>query len=150
GTGSTLDPLSTDTTAPASLVKLAIPVNGTVTKKFGWVADATTGIKRYHEGIDIKAPEKSKVSSILDGKVTKLGEDPDLGKYIIITHDGDLVSLYGQLAQVNVKQSELVKAGDVIGLVGKTGTASEPHLHLEIREKGEAIDPWLKLSKEGI
>ncbi|HEX3030889.1 MAG TPA: hypothetical protein VHS59_01390 [Bacillota bacterium] len=56
GTPAATDPLGTPSTAAGTGQKMAIPVNGTVIKKFGWVEDSVTGIKRYHEGIDIKAP----------------------------------------------------------------------------------------------
>lgn len=145
------DANSSVTLAPAE-TKIIIPLNGTVSRKFGWVEDSSSGLKQFHEGIDIKADRGSKVVAALAGTVTKIGENGELGKYVLITHNTEKVTLYSQLEGIKVQQAQTVKGGDLLGAVGKPVGVEEtqPHLHFEIREKGEAVDPWAKLSKDGI
>lgn len=137
------------TIAPAE-TKMTIPLNGTMSKKFGWVEDGTSGLKRFHEGIDIKATSGSNVVAALAGTVTKIGENAELGKYVLITHEDEKVTLYSQLESIKVKEDQTVKGGQIIGGVAKQVGDAETHLHFEIREKGEAVDPWAILAKEGL
>ncbi len=131
-------------------VKMTIPLNGTVIKKYGWVNDEQDGLKRYHEGIDIKAKLGTKVAAVLDGKVVKLGESEELGKYLQLSHNGEIITLYAHLDKILVEDDQIIKEGDYIGTVGETGSKDTPHLHFEIREKGELVDPWSKLNEDGI
>lgn len=141
---------NTPATVAPSTEKLTIPLNGTVTRKFGWVEDSSSGLKVFHEGIDIKAPQGSAVVAAISGTVTKIGENKELGKYVLITDDGENVTLYSQLESIKVEEDQKVKSGQQIAQVGKPVGETQTHLHFEIREKGEAVDPWAKLSKEGI
>jgi murein DD-endopeptidase MepM/ murein hydrolase activator NlpD len=67
------------------------------------------------------------------------------GRYVMIIHPDGLQSMYGHLSDWNVVSGQKVRRGDLIGYVGKTGNAArkaiEPHLHFEIRRRGEPIDP---------
>lgn len=130
--------------------KMALPLTGSISKGYGWVVDELDGYKRFHEGIDVEAKLGTKVHVVLDGKVIKSGDDKVLGKYVQISHGGSLTTLYAQLEKVLVQENEQVKEGDIIGQVGQTGAAKTPHLHFEVREKGELVDPYNKLTQSGI
>jgi murein DD-endopeptidase MepM/ murein hydrolase activator NlpD len=130
--------------------KMSLPLTGSIIKGYGWVVDELDGYKRFHEGIDVEAKLGTKVHVVLDGKVIKSGDDKVLGKYVQISHSGSLTTLYAQLEKVLVQEKEQVKEGDIIGQVGQTGAAATPHLHFEVREKGELVDPYNKLTQSGI
>jgi len=121
------------------------PVEGSITSVFGWVADPQTGVRTYHSGIDIAAPEGTAVMAALDGRVTKVTEEPGYGKLVIVDHGSGVTTWYAHLSAITVKERQYVKQGDEVGKVGQTGTATGPHLHFEIRVNGNAVDPQLYL-----
>jgi murein DD-endopeptidase MepM/ murein hydrolase activator NlpD len=108
------------------------------------------GDGRYvlHTGVDIANPLGTPVRAVADGEVVYSGDDaqlafgPRMGYYgnLIITRlDSALETepiyvLFGHLDQIKVAQGQRVSAGDVIGIVGMTGIAIGPHLHLEVRQ----------------
>lgn len=104
---------------------------------------------RTHKGLDICAPLYSEVIAPMGGRVEAGFSKDGMGKYIIIKHPGDHVTLYGHLSKWCVKRRQRIRQGTVIGYVGKTGNAKykgiNPHLHFEIRKNGNYIDPLLFL-----
>jgi len=106
---------------------------------------------RTHMGLDIIAEVGTPVMAAKSGRVT-IGEVPGgMGKFVRITHPGDLITVYGHLSKVNVRDGQKVRQGQVIGGVGKTGNANHPsiksHLHFEIRKDGKPVDPIKYLSR---
>jgi len=95
----------------------------------------------FHSGIDITAPHGSKVLATADGVVEFAGWYGDYGKTVIIRHPSGYLTLYGHLSQVDVKEGQRVKAGDVVGRVGSTGRSTGPHLHYEVIRDNKPIDP---------
>lgn len=132
------------------------PAVGTVTNTHSTdtpVFSPTLGEWRVHTGIDIAADEGSEVRSIADGKVTKVFNHPMHGKTVEITHKGDIVSIYSNLSDkgITVKEGDNVTAGAKIGVVGDTTVkelADEPHLHFELRFKGNSVNPLSYISEE--
>lgn len=100
---------------------------------------------RAHAGIDIAARIGAPVYAAKSGIVFTGNISHGYGKYIMIAHPDGFQTMYGHLSGWNVITSQRVKKGDVIGFVGKTGNAKsraiQPHLHFEIRKRGEPIDP---------
>jgi murein DD-endopeptidase MepM/ murein hydrolase activator NlpD len=108
----------------------------TITSAFG----SRSG--RLHAGVDIAAPRKSQVVATACGRVTYTGRDRGgYGKHVIIHHGNGYETLYAHLSRIKTKQGKRVKRGEVIGRVGKTGNASGPHVHYEIRQNGKPTDP---------
>ena len=97
----------------------------------------------FHAGIDIRAPANSAIHAALPGKVHKIGYGRGYGNYIILEHYDNVQTLYAHLNSINSKLTlgKQVKAGDVIGRVGKTGRATGPHLHFETRLNGKHVNP---------
>ncbi|MCR4431463.1 MAG: M23 family metallopeptidase [Tepidanaerobacteraceae bacterium] len=126
---------------------MILPVSGEITSRFGNRLHPILNVERMHNGIDIDQTEGSPVKAALDGVVLYVGEDPELGRIIKISHDGDLTTVYGHLRDIYVSQNQPVKQGYIIGTVGKTGLATSPHLHFEILKYGMPQDPekWLKI-----
>lgn len=124
------------------------PLNGKVTSGFGQRFHPLLKVERMHNGIDIEQLEGTPVKAASSGMVIQAAQDPELGRLIKIKHEGDVVTVYAHLKDVYVKTGDRVTQGEVIGTVGKTRLAENPHLHFEIWEKGEAQDPekWLEIS----
>lgn len=114
----------------------------TVSSEFGEVRAAGGGRSRYHQGIDIRAPKGCPVYATADGVVCTVDRDRrGYGKYVVIQHPGGYSTLYAHLADFKVKQGKKIRAGEVIGKVGKTGRATGCHLHYEVRQNGRAVNP---------
>jgi len=75
------------------------------------------------------------------GKVIFAGRLGDYGNMIVVKHAGNLRSVYAHVRVFLVRQGSFVERGQRIAEVGETGNASGPHLHFEIRERDEAVDP---------
>jgi murein DD-endopeptidase MepM/ murein hydrolase activator NlpD len=94
-----------------------------------------------HQGLDLAAPEGVGVYAVRDGTVSEQGEDPVFGRYIIISHGDNWVSLYGHLSRIETTLYQGLRSGSLIGRVGSTGQSTGPHLHFELRQNGRARDP---------
>lgn len=113
------------------------PVNGPVTSPFGprW--------GRLHAGIDIAAPTGTPIRAVKDGSIVLVqssGESGGYGNFTCIDHGGGLTSCYAHQSSFRITSGS-VSQGDVIGLVGCTGSCFGDHLHFEIRVNGVATDP---------
>lgn len=98
--------------------------------------------RRHHEGVDFAAPLGTPVRSVDGGRVVFAGKQNGYGNVVYIEHDGgDRTTLYAHLDRIHVGKGEHVLQGDEIGTVGQTGLASGPHLHFEVHEAGQPIDP---------
>jgi murein DD-endopeptidase MepM/ murein hydrolase activator NlpD len=112
------------------------PVEGRVTAQFG------KNPKRRHDGIDIAAPEGTPVRAADSGKVVYSDNKMrGYGNLIIIEHQDHFFTIYAHNAENAVQEEALVKKGDIIALVGRTGNATGPHLHFEIRKGSSPLDP---------
>lgn len=114
---------------------------GTLTSSFGYRLHPLTGEPGMHTGIDLAAPLGAEVYAARDGKVVAAGYDAALGNYVEIDHGGGWSSRYGHLSKILVALRDAVESGTIIGAVGSTGISTGPHLHFEIRSKGEPRDP---------
>lgn len=122
----------------------------TVSKKidFSWPVNGTCisffeeEERRSHQGIDISSPSGTPIRASGPGWVIYSGNTiKGYGNLIILRHSEELVTVYAH-NQVNlVGEGERVEKGQIIGKVGRTGRATGPHLHFEIRKDNKAIDP---------
>jgi murein DD-endopeptidase MepM/ murein hydrolase activator NlpD len=103
------------------------------------------GRVRPHHGVDFAAPQGAPVRAIADGRVTYAHWHGQLGRAVRIDHGGSptYASIYGHLSRIeqDVGRGTWVRKGDVIGYVGRTGSATGPHLHLSVRKDGRYVDP---------
>lgn len=111
------------------------PVKGKVISGFGKRGE------RMHKGIDIEAPEGTDVLSAGDGVVIFSGFLRGYGNVVIMKHEGNYFTVYAHMRYNMVKEGEFVKKGEVIGKVGRTGNATTPHLHFEIRVGTKPLNP---------
>jgi murein DD-endopeptidase MepM/ murein hydrolase activator NlpD len=99
-------------------------------------------VRKMHTGIDFTAPKGTKVYATGDGVVKSVTtEFSGYGKFIEIDHGFGFVTRYAHLNAFNVKAGQKVKRGDIIGVVGNTGSSTAPHLHYEILREGKYINP---------
>jgi murein DD-endopeptidase MepM/ murein hydrolase activator NlpD len=122
------------------LFRFPLP-SGILTSSFGLRESPITHHLSYHSGIDLAAPQGTDVYAARDGKVTDTGVNAVLGQYIVITHDGSWSTVYGHLSRRLVRLNDKVESGMIIGKVGSTGESTGPHLHFEVRSRGEPRDP---------
>ena len=101
---------------------------------------------RMHRGIDLGAPVGSAIRAIRGGTVIFAGWQGGYGQTTLIDHGNGVVSLYAHQSRFAVSQGARVSQGQVIGYVGMTGSTTGPHLHLETRVGGSAVNPRQYLS----
>lgn len=102
-----------------------------------------------HTGVDLKSMENDSIRCVFDGVVRLSKSYYDYGNLIVIRHISGIETVYSHNAINLVKAGDVVTAGQVIGLVGRTGRASTDHLHLEFRIDGRHINPaWILDIKE--
>ena len=99
------------------------------------------GGKRHHSGVDIKNGPGTKVYAAFDGKVIQSGVFSGYGKYITIRHAFGIETRYSHNSKNLVNVGDMVKAGQVIAIVGRTGRATTEHVHFETRIAGRAFNP---------
>ncbi|MEE8591971.1 MAG: M23 family metallopeptidase, partial [Spirochaetia bacterium] len=117
------------------------PTRGRITDRFGMRRDPFTGIRRFHNGVDLAGPVGTSIIASMSGKVAMLGYNPTFGKYIILTHPEGFQTLYGHLDAFRVQKGERVKQGQRIADMGNSGYSTGSHLHFSIFRRGEPIDP---------
>lgn len=121
-----------------------------VSSNFGYRNDPFTGARKYHSGTDITMGDAygKNIVAVKSGRVDFAGSDSTgYGNYIIIVHDDEYTSLYGHCSKLLVTKDQYVQAGQVIALIGQTGSATGPHVHVEITHYGERVNPLDYISK---
>jgi hypothetical protein len=111
------------------------PYKGKVISPYGYRG------RRIHTGIDIKLQHNDTVLCAFDGVVRMARKYGGYGNCVVVRHFNGIETLYGHLAKIEVKVNDLVRAGDLIGLGGRTGRATTDHLHFETRYQGEPFNP---------
>lgn len=99
------------------------------------------GGKRRHSGVDLKTCPNDEIVAAFDGVVIASGPYYGYGNCIRIKHAFGFETLYSHQSRNMVKKGDKVKAGQVIGLTGRTGRATTEHLHLEMSFDGKRFDP---------
>ncbi len=113
-----------------------------VTSPYGSINSIRNNVA--HGGVDFKAAIGTPVYSVRAGVVTVANSTslhPNYGNVIVVKHSDGYLSIYAHLKNFNVSKNEKVLAGQLLGLTGNTGKTSGPHLHLEILEGEQRIDP---------
>lgn len=120
-------------------IKLAVtPIEGTITSRYGVSSRLR---KSTHTGLDISAVTGTDIKVVADGTVISAGYSGSYGYLVKVDHGNGVETWYAHTSKMYVKKGDTVKAGDVIAAVGSTGNSTGPHLHLEIRVDGVAINP---------
>ena len=110
--------------------------------RFGMRMHPILGVMREHQGVDIVGDVGTEVAAAGDGVVSMAGHTGGgYGNVVVINHGYGYQTLYAHLSRVLVKPGKRVKRGDAIARSGKSGLASGPHLHYEVRHNGVSMNP---------
>ena len=119
---------------------------------FGRRIDPVYHTLKMHEGMDFTAPTGTEIFVTGNGVVTFAGWQQGYGNLVKVDHGFGYETRYAHLSRYKVKVGQKVTRGDVIAFVGNTGKSTGPHLHYEVRYKGEPQNPqnyyFLDLSPE--
>ena len=139
-------PSGTDTTpstqAPSSSGWIKPLKSYTITSPFGMRIHPIHKVERFHEGVDMAAPQGTPIYAAKDGKVTTTSfQAGGAGYYVSINHGDGFASIYMHMTHYIVKPGQHVSTGQVIGYVGSTGGSTGPHLHFGISYNGTYVNP---------
>ncbi len=121
--------------------QMLLPTSGPITSNFGWRVHPILGTSRFHAGTDFGAPYGSPILAADSGTVLLADWYGGYGNAVIIDHGNGLTTLYGHASELYVQEGQVVQRGQAIAAVGSTGLSTGPHLHFEVRQQGEPVDP---------
>jgi murein DD-endopeptidase MepM/ murein hydrolase activator NlpD len=128
--------------------RFSSPVPGApVTSGFGPRRHPIFGDERMHTGVDFGAAAGTPIRAADDGVVVWAGARGGYGLTVIVDHGDSLATLYAHQREVAVSEGQRVRRGEVLGYVGATGYATGPHLHFEVRLRGQPVDPMPYLGR---
>jgi murein DD-endopeptidase MepM/ murein hydrolase activator NlpD len=135
------DRLRSDILRLASIPR-GLPVNGYVTDGFGMRRNPFSGEGReVHEGLDIAVDFGTPVTATADGLVIYAAPHAGYGNLVIVYHSNGITTRYGHLSRISVEAGQRVRRSDQVGNAGSTGRSTGPHVHYEIRENDQSVDP---------
>jgi murein DD-endopeptidase MepM/ murein hydrolase activator NlpD len=133
---------------PPRTLSFLWPIEGKprIASFFGWrKKDGRKKGERMHEGLDIGGSLGQKIYASADGRVIDVAFVKGYGRTVMVYHGAGWSTLYAHLSKYKTKKSQEVRAGDVIGLMGRSGRAQAVHLHFEVRKGADPLDPLLFL-----
>ena len=120
---------------------MTVPVDAEITSQFGYRMHPILGYQKFHSGLDFGADSGSTIRSAAAGLVIYAQWYGGYGNAVIVDHGGGITTLYGHTEGFYVAEGATVQKGQPIAAVGSTGLSTGPHLHFEVRQNGEPIDP---------
>jgi len=137
-----LDSLMIVDSAKKKLLPSVMPIEGGwYSSNYGWRIDPITGVRAFHEGMDFMAEMGTPAHAAAGGMVIYSDFHSQYGNMIEIDHGNGLISRYAHLSKRMVKNGDVVLSGGLVGAVGSTGRSTGPHLHFEVRQNGEPLNP---------
>ena len=121
--------------------QLGWPVSGEITSPYGYRVHPIWGTTIYHSGIDIGVDEGTPVHAADSGVIVWSGWMGGYGYAVVIDHGNGLSTLYGHNSELAVDEGQSVSKGHVVAYAGSTGNSTGPHVHFEVRENGDPVDP---------
>jgi murein DD-endopeptidase MepM/ murein hydrolase activator NlpD len=119
----------------------AAPAEAATSDVFGSQRIFNGKAQRPHLGLDYRVPTGTPVAAMNDGTVLLARPLYFEGNCVVIDHGQGLLTLFFHLSEFKVKEGDVVKRGQIVGLSGGTGRATGPHLHVGVRWQGTYLDP---------
>lgn len=126
------------------------PVRARMTSRYGRRFHPLSGRSHVHAGIDFRGQRGTPVLASSPGVIKIAKRKGAYGKTIVIDHGNRFTTLYAHLSGYAVKQGQWVNLGQTIGYIGRTGRATGPHLHFEVRCHNVPLNPTKYLGKMGL
>ncbi|MET9321076.1 peptidoglycan DD-metalloendopeptidase family protein [Streptomyces sp. NPDC003038] len=131
--------------------RMAMPLRGNppMTSPYGMRLHPVTGVYKLHTGMDFGAGSGTPIYAAMDGVVTSAGMTNGYGNRVVVSHGtmgGKRISTtYNHMSAINVGTGQQVGVGAVVGLVGSTGYSTGAHLHFEVMQDGDYVNPapWI-------
>lgn len=120
--------------------------SATINSDFGYRRDPFTRRARFHSGLDLKAKWGDPIGASHAGVVQFAGWHSGYGNLIIVDHGSGITSYYAHLSSFELAVGDKVTRGTIVGYAGRTGRATSPHLHYEVRFEGKAVNPLSALT----
>ena len=138
--------LSPNSITSAEKITYQMPVSGRMSSSFGNRFHPIDKQMKLHGGVDFAVPKNTPVAAAAQGVVTFAGWTKGYGNLVVIKHPDGRETRYGHLEKLLVAKDDEVFANQKIALSGSTGKSTGPHLHFEIRENGQVVNPLKILS----
>ena len=125
--------------------RLPWPVVGRVEVSFGKQVDPDSGLIVLHQGLDIRTPYGVPVSPVAEGRIEYAGKLDGLGSVVVISHESRWHTVYGHLANIQVRPGQFVRTKSILGTVSDRDSNKGAFLYFEIRDKQRAVNPikWM-------
>jgi len=136
-----------DPQSPESL-RFELPVEAPMSSPFGLRRFFNEQPRKPHSGLDLAAAAGTPIRAPAAGRISDTGDFFFNGNTVFIDHGQGLVTMYCHLSRVDVKPGQRVRAGEVIGAVGKTGRVTGPHLHWSVSLNDARVDPVLFVNRQ--
>jgi murein DD-endopeptidase MepM/ murein hydrolase activator NlpD len=117
------------------------PVAKTESSGYGWREDPINKRQKFHHGTDYRGKRGTPILAAGAGSVIFAGRRGGYGKVVFIDHGNGVITRYGHMQKIDVKEGDSVLAGTPIGQLGSSGRATGAHLHFEVRLAGRSVDP---------
>lgn len=125
------------------------PLHGRITSPYGYRTNPISDKYGLHTGVDIAADEGTAIVAAYNGVVKETGYGEKKGNFVLMQHSDGKQTLYCHCSELIVQEGTVIRAGEVIALVGSTGWSTGPHLHFEVHVNGKTVDPLNFIDENG-
>jgi len=122
-------------------VAYQMPVSGRLSSGFGSRYHPIDKKTKFHAGLDLAVPTGTRVNAAAEGVVEFAGWNGGYGNLVVLRHPDGRQTRYGHLHKIMVSEGDKVSKGQQFAVSGSTGKSTGPHLHFEVRENGQVVNP---------
>ena len=126
------------------------PLKSYITSIYGNKRIFNNKKESQHLGFDFRAKVGVPIPASNKGRVVYTGDLFFIGKVVVVDHGLDIFTAYGHLSKIKVRKGDFVKQGDIVGLSGRTGRVSGPHLHWGVRVQGQWVDGYSLIEQSAL